>query len=85
MEKEARDRVASFQRLAAGNPAEARRVLEALLDNPLVFTATLREGLHDRRAGVPKRAVAQTSDLGGTSDRATDTRDASGDAVGDPT
>jgi site-specific DNA recombinase len=34
MEKEARDRLASFQRLAAGNPAEARLVLEALLDKP---------------------------------------------------
>jgi site-specific DNA recombinase len=40
MEKEARDRLASFQRLAEGNPGEARRVLEALLDKPLVFTPT---------------------------------------------
>jgi hypothetical protein len=40
MEKEARDRLASFQRLAAGKPAEARRVFEALLDKPLVFTPT---------------------------------------------
>jgi hypothetical protein len=40
IEKEARDRLGDFQRLAAGNPAEARRVLEALLDRPLVFTPT---------------------------------------------
>jgi site-specific DNA recombinase len=40
MEKEARQRMESFQQLVQASPPEAKRVLEALLDKPLVFTPT---------------------------------------------
>lgn len=54
MKREARSRVTELRALMAENPTEARKVLEALLDGPIVCTPEGRRYRLDAPLAVPE-------------------------------